>query len=337
MSNKIFPKVSILIPAYNCADTIEQAVDSLLKQSYHNIEIVIVNDSSTDKTANKLAELEKRHDNVLVYANEQNLGYLKTFNRLLTLASGEFITFVDSDDWIKSNKVEKQIEFLIANPDYGFCGTGFSRTDSQGKIYQNVILPESNEQIQEHLKQNVEVCFCGSSVMVRKSVIEDIGGYNEYFIGCPAEDYDWIRRMANKYKCYNLQDPMYFYRFAVNSLTRNVQYDIKAQSAAEIAKLFDEQRAKYGQDALSNPEYMRELEEFLQNKQKERELFPYKIEKSRAINAAIQGKSAEVFRSLVNIFKLSPVHGFVTAITSFVVLLTPNDILLRVKAKFGNK
>ncbi|QTL36103.1 glycosyltransferase family 2 protein [Pseudoalteromonas viridis] len=337
MTNKPSPLVSVLIPAYNCSDTVEQAVNSVLNQSYSHIEIVIVNDCSVDDTATKLSELEAKNEKVSVYKNEQNLGYLRTFNKLLSLASGEYITFLDSDDWIAATKIEKQVKFLSANHEYGFCGTGYSRTDSKGRVYQEVILPEGNDEIQASLNDKIEVCFCGSSVMVKRDVIECIGGYNEYFLGCPAEDYDWIRRMANKYKGYNLPETLYFYRFSEHSLTRNVQYDIKAQSAAEIAKLFDEQRRKYGQDALSNPSYLTELESFIKLKQDERDKFPHKLVKSKVINSAIQGELGRTSKHLLELFKMSPANAFVTMGVAITVLLIPNDVLLRVKVKLGKK
>ncbi|CAH9052818.1 hypothetical protein PSECIP111951_00695 [Pseudoalteromonas holothuriae] len=334
---QVEPLVSVLMPAYNCTKTVEVAIESIVAQTYKQVDVVIIDDGSQDDTYKVLCDLKTKHPNIRLYQNEENLGYLRTFNKLLSLAKGEFITFLDSDDWIAKDKIEKQLRFLQDNQEYGFCGTGFNRTNSKGKVYQQVTLPLEFHEIQMYLQNEVEVCFCGSSIMVRKSVVEDVGGYNEFFLGCPAEDYDWIRRMANKYKCANIPECLYYYRFSIDSLTRNVSYSIKAQSAAELALFFDQQRAKYqGKDALSDPQYQPELETFLATKQAEFDKNPEQLAQRIAINEAIHGKLKNVMLALCRLIKLSPIRGLLFSMLTLAVFIIPNDILLVLKARFKN-
>ncbi|BBN80395.1 hypothetical protein PA25_03800 [Pseudoalteromonas sp. A25] len=331
----IEPLVSVLIPAYNCTKTIEEAINSVISQSYKNIEIVVIDDASKDNTYSVLNKLTSQYPNIRLYQNEKNLGYLRTFNKLLSLAKGEFITFLDSDDWIAEDKISKQLTLLLKHDEYGFCGTGFSRTNSKGQVYQEIILPSEHSEITAHLDNEIEVCFCGSSIMVRKSVVDDVGGYNEFFLGCPAEDYDWIRRMANKYKCTNIPECLYFYRFSLDSLTRNVSYNIKAQSAAELAFFFDKQRQQYnGHDALSHSQYQPELDDFLAKKQAEFNRHPEWLEQKVVINEAIHGNVKNVMKALGRLFKISPVWGIRSSIIAVAVLIIPNTLLLVVKSRF---
>ncbi|MBQ4844362.1 MULTISPECIES: glycosyltransferase family 2 protein [unclassified Pseudoalteromonas] len=327
--------VSILIPAYNCENTIEEAFNSAYNQTYQNLEIIVLDDASSDGTNEKLMQLAKNKSNVCIYKNEKNLGYLRTFNKLFSYAKGDYITFLDSDDWISLDKIEKQVEFLDNQHEYGFCGTGFNRTNSRGKVYQSVVLPQDDAEIKEQLRTQSEVCFCGSSVMVRREVIESTGVYREYFSGCPAEDYDWIRRMSNKYKSYNLPEPLYNYRFAVGSLTRNVSYDVKAQSASEIAWFFDKQREKYdGDDALSRYELLPELELFLSGKQRELDSNPTKLLFRKVVNEAVGGEYKPIWSTCQEISKISVVKAFAALVVACGILIIPNDFLLIVKSKF---
>ena len=96
------PKVSIIVPAYNASNYIEKCIDSLLNQTLKDIEIIIVNDGSTDDTAEKLSKYE---DEIKVIT-QKNVGVASARNKGLSVANGEYIAYVDSDDWIDSNMFE---------------------------------------------------------------------------------------------------------------------------------------------------------------------------------------------------------------------------------------
>lgn len=336
--NKIASKVSILIPAYNCESTIAETLQSAFNQTYSNIEIIILNDCSTDGSYELMNELIKGHPNVILKSNNSNQGYLKTFNLLLNMATGDYITFLDSDDLISHDKIEKQVEFLLNNKDYGCCGTGFTRTNGKGNSYEDVVFPMDDCEIKRHLKLNIEVCFCGSSVMITRDVFENIGGYREYFIGCPAEDYDWIRRISNRYKCYNIPECLYYYRFGVNSLTRNISYDTKAQYAAEIAFYLDEQRCtNSGEDALTNIVLKHDLDLLISDYKRILFQKPEIILCKRAINEAVNGNWKASIRLVYQVFQVKKLAGIKISFVTFILIVLPVDWLLYLKAKFNFK
>lgn len=104
-------KVSIIVPAYNCENYIRQCLESIINQTYHNIEIIVVNDGSTDSTNNILHD----YDGKIILINQNNLGVSTARNVGLEKATGEYIMFVDSDDWIESDMISKMIQYTDYN------------------------------------------------------------------------------------------------------------------------------------------------------------------------------------------------------------------------------
>ncbi|UWQ19677.1 glycosyltransferase [Jannaschia sp. M317] len=116
------PKVSVLMPVYGAEDFIEVAVKSLLAQTWQNLEIIAVEDRSPDGSWEKLQELAKQDDRLKIHRNDVNMGAYPTRNRALGLATGEFITVHDSDDWSHPEMIEIQMKALLENPEVkGTC------------------------------------------------------------------------------------------------------------------------------------------------------------------------------------------------------------------------
>ena len=124
MENKI--KVSVLIQSYNFENYIESAIISALFQTTNfNYEIIILDDKSNDTTFKKIKKLSTFDDKIKVFQNEKNMGVNYTFKKLIELATGEYIAFLDGDDfWIDNFKLQKQVDFLDNNKDYVMCFTG---------------------------------------------------------------------------------------------------------------------------------------------------------------------------------------------------------------------
>jgi len=109
MSNGHIPLVSIAVCTYNGEKFLTEQLDSLVGQSYQNVEIVVVDDCSKDNTFNILKQYEERYPNFKVYRNEQNLGYIKNFEKAISLCEGEYIALSDQDDIWETNKIELQL------------------------------------------------------------------------------------------------------------------------------------------------------------------------------------------------------------------------------------
>lgn len=185
-------RVSIILPTYNGEKFISGAIESVLAQSYKDWNLLVIDDGSTDKTAEIVKEFSKKDTRIKYFRNERNLGIQKTLNRGLKLAQGEYIARIDDDDrWIDSNKLKKQVEFLDNNYNYVLIGTGTVVVDKNGRELFRFLNPQTDEDIRKRiLSRN---CFTHSSVMFRKKEILRLGGYDETKDVQHSEDYNlWL-------------------------------------------------------------------------------------------------------------------------------------------------
>ena len=237
------PLVSILMPAYNAVKHIREAVESILNQTYTNFELLICNDGSTDSTLSLLESF--RDSRIKIFNNAHNIGELKTRNLLLNKAEGEFIAYQDADDWSSPDRIEKQVNELI-NKDIGLVGCQAIYVDSNGDFIRISKHPTSyGEVLVKIYKQNV---FGGALVMFRREIIDQIGYYRLYFDRLAFFDYDFIFRIAEKYKCYNLPEGLYYYRQIKESASKEI--NVNKHLAFYIVQYLANQRKLYHYDDL---------------------------------------------------------------------------------------
>ena len=129
----IDPLVSVIIPTYNCGKFIEQSIESVLKQTYKNIEIIVVDDGSTDDTRLKMSKYREN----IVYIRQNNQGLSKSRNIGMSYSKGEFIAFQDADDRWHPRKLEMQVECFRKVQGIGLVFTDFSQIDMEGNIVQD--------------------------------------------------------------------------------------------------------------------------------------------------------------------------------------------------------
>ena len=123
-TNKSNNLVSVITPAYNCAEYIDECIESVLNQTYQNWEMLIVDDKSTDNTQSIVESYAKKDHRIKLFNQEKNAGTAAARNKALELSQGRFVAFLDSDDTWKPNKLERQLEFMLENK-YGFTFTSF--------------------------------------------------------------------------------------------------------------------------------------------------------------------------------------------------------------------
>ena len=207
-------KISIVIPTYNQAEYLQEAIESVFSQTYKNTEIIIIDDGSTDNT---LKVVNSFNDNKIIFIQQRNKGASSARNTGIKEANGEYIAFLDSDDlWLK-DKLRKQIDFMRENQKVGLLGTGCFQVIDTNKMIYKKIFPHKNEILQKDLiKYNP---FIQSSVMVRKNVFNDIGLYDEKFK--ESEDYDLWLRIAQKYKIANLKQALVTKKYSKAGLSKN--------------------------------------------------------------------------------------------------------------------
>lgn len=196
------PLISVLMGVYNThsRDILAAAIGSILAQSYTNIELIICDDGSTDNTRELLAEFVATDARIRVIANDRNRALSYTLNHCLSVAQGEFIARMDSDDIAAPHRLERELAFLQANPKYAFVGSNVNLFAGD-TIWGRRVLPA--EVTPKDFLFNSP--FVHPTIMIRRAAIEEAGGYAEDAVRC--EDYDlWMRLYAMGYLGYNLQE-----------------------------------------------------------------------------------------------------------------------------------
>ena len=134
-------KVSIIIPVYNAEKFIGETIESVISQTYTNWEILILNDMSTDRSYEIIQEYAQKDGRIKVINSEKNIGVVEGRNRLINEADGEYIAFLDADDYWKEDKLEKQIEFM-KNKDIAISCTEYTRVTENGKPINEIKIKE---------------------------------------------------------------------------------------------------------------------------------------------------------------------------------------------------
>jgi len=196
------PQVTVLMPAYNAAETIAKAVESVSGQLYDDFEFLIINDGSEDDTAKVVENVAD--ERIRYLENDSNLGIQKTLNRGIRESKGKYIARIDADDsWVEREKLKEQVAFLENNPDHVLVGTGAIVTNEDGDELFRYKNPATDYEIrQQILGKN---CFLHPSVVYRKSAVDQVGLYDESEACLHIEDYDLWLRMGMIGKLANLK------------------------------------------------------------------------------------------------------------------------------------
>jgi len=233
--------VSVILAVYNCEQYIRESLDSLVYQSYDDLEILVCDDCSTDKTWDILRSYNDFR--ILLYRNETNKGVVITRNSLLSKAKGDYLVIQDADDWSEKNRIKLLVEEFNKDDNLDACGTACYRISNTGLI-SALSRPDS---FYLEMDDCMNLPFMPATLMLRKSVYNQLGGYNDYFSGLYAEDLYWVMRMVEKHKVLYLNVPLYYYRFNSQSITNTVGRKDKLVVIDLIQQLID-QRKQLGTD-----------------------------------------------------------------------------------------
>lgn len=207
--------ISVVMPAYNAEKTISQAIGSVINQTFENWELLVINDQSKDNTKDRILDLAKSDKRICYVENERNLGVSETRNRGVSLASGSWIAFLDSDDEWESGKLEAQMA-LIEETDARFVFTGSAFMDQEGKRLDYCMNVPERASFRQLLKQNVISC---SSVLIEKALLEKYPMVAENM----HEDYAvWLSVLKNeRIDAYGIDRPLLIYRVSAGSKSGN--------------------------------------------------------------------------------------------------------------------
>jgi alpha-1,3-rhamnosyltransferase len=207
--NTVNPTVSVIIPAYNHDKYVEQAILSIINQTYQDFELLVIDDGSSDSTPQILERLSKQFG--FYFERQENMGLPKTLNKLIKMAKGEYIAVCASDDLYPSDRLEKLVSALESDPAMGFVYGKISMIDGHGEPITDLKWFSNFENSENTFDTMIKrgIFFAAGSTLIRKNVYESVGLYNE---SLPFEDYDWYLRAAHRFPAKSLDDITLIYR-----------------------------------------------------------------------------------------------------------------------------
>lgn len=189
-------KVSVIIPTYNRENLIERSIRSVLNQTYKNLEVIVVDDGSTDHTREIVESIK---DQRIIYHKQENGGAAKARNTGVSLATADYIAFHDSDDVWREDKLIKQMSFLKQNPEYGMVYSNFffHRLDGSGYSIPKDVKPIGELSGDIFFTVLINNTVGAPTMVMKKELFEEIGGFDTT-LKC-LEDWDFTIRFAENY------------------------------------------------------------------------------------------------------------------------------------------
>lgn len=169
MNNSIKPFVSVLLPVHNSEKFLTDCLKSLLAQSYHQIEIIAIDDKSSDNSLKILRSFSKKYKKLRVYKNIKRYGVVMTLNRLLKRAKGDYIAFMDASDISNRQRIKKQIEFIMGNPGVVAVGSQCRFISEKGKLIGKSDFPNENQFIYQSPLHGISMQF--ETVLINTTII----------------------------------------------------------------------------------------------------------------------------------------------------------------------
>jgi glycosyltransferase involved in cell wall biosynthesis len=219
------PRISVLMPVYNGERYLKPAIESVLAQTCGDFELLIRDDGSRDGSW-KLMQAYAAEDDRLRISRQANQGIAKTRNQLLADARGEFIATMDADDVMLPERLARQVEFLVAQPQVVCVGGALDWIDERGRLLGHCEMPENDADIQQLLLGGISLLH-HPCTMARRAALLQVGGYNETMVA--SSDLDLWLRLGEIGALANLPDTVLQYRLHRQSITHAQQ----AQQAAD--------------------------------------------------------------------------------------------------------
>lgn len=203
------PAISVLMPVYNCAEFLQDTMDSILCQSMSDFELIIVDDGSKDKTSEIVISRAQQDSRIIYLRQHKNKGVASSLNYGLRHVTTEFVARMDGEDIANKKRFEVQLQYLRENPEIGVVGTQTEFIDLNGEKTQQAkwIKPTKHNMIAWRLLFDTPICH--PSTMIRTFLLKASGGYDENY---PNEDMQLWTRLAFETRFANLSETMLKYR-----------------------------------------------------------------------------------------------------------------------------
>jgi hypothetical protein len=243
------PLVSVVLPVYNGRQFLSQAIESILRQTFDDFELILVDDGSTDSTPRIIAEYT-RQDRRVRALRQENGGLVAALNVGCSIARGPYLARMDADDVASPERLCKQVGFLDQQPQVGVLGAGIVVVAEDDRRLFSVSYPRSDAAIRRALAAGN--AFAHPAVMMRASIFHASGGYRAAF--SHAEDYDLWLRMSEHCALANLAEPLLRYRFHAAGVSfRNLKQQVVSMAGAELSAVLRRSgdESEFGSDPVT--------------------------------------------------------------------------------------
>jgi glycosyltransferase involved in cell wall biosynthesis len=230
------PLVSVVLAVYNCDKYLGEAIASIQSQTYQNWELLVIDDASTDSSADLAAKHAQADPRIQLLRQSQNSGPMICFNLGIDRAAGKYIARLDADDLMLPERLAKQVAYLEAHPDVGLLGTAFEMIDEQGDVIATCAVSTGTENLKTLLKTKNPILH--PSIMMSADCLRAIGAYSEAYPY--AEDYILCIDFAEVSKIENIDEVLTRYRILSSSVSRK---SLKKQSWDVLRIRWDKIRA----------------------------------------------------------------------------------------------
>lgn len=237
--------ISVIMPVYNeKKEWLIKSIESICRQTFKNFEFIIILDNPNNNELKTVIEKFAENDvRIKYYINQQNLGLVETLNKGLKISQGEFIARMDADDICHEERFQKQIDFLLKNPEIKLVGTNWRCIDEEDNIlFTHRKLPSEFKFIKNNIKYNN--MFLHPSWMFRREILVQLKEYRELTY---CEDFDFITRcLTSNIKISNINEYLILYRVRKSSISMSKAYEQYLNTNAAVKYM--RQRYKNGSD-----------------------------------------------------------------------------------------
>lgn len=213
-------KISVILSVYNeSLDIVSKSIESIIQQTYKNIEIIIINDNPERCDLKKyLIHVREMHDNVIYVENKKNIGLVNSLNKGLSICTGKYVARMDADDISVTDRLEKQYLY-IKKYKLDIIGCNICKIDEHGEKMDEIKFPREHNDILKYIKYGS--CLAHPTWLVRKEVYDALGGYRNIDA---CEDYDFLIRAINQHFILgNLQYLGLYYRINNSGISQTKQ------------------------------------------------------------------------------------------------------------------
>lgn len=235
------PTVSVIMSVYNGETYLKDAVDSVLGQTYGDLEFIVINDGSEDKTADILASYGDCRMHVV---HQENRGLTKALNVALKHARGRYVARQDADDISAPDRLGKQVSFMESRQDVALAGSWALLIDEEGDVIGRLRYVTEPADICERIVN--ENPYAHGSIIARREALDEVGGYREKFRY--AQDYDLLLRMSERRKIANIPEELYYLRHRADRVS--IEKQGEQMAFAELARELAKKRRKGQADEL---------------------------------------------------------------------------------------